>query len=264
MKTWMERLASEGIVGADSIFACLGPALEIFSQYAKVEKVNGDLVELSEYLEHVWSAIAQEALSLIFDGADLAGLEEDARITAMWLWTLSAETKDAAADGDKKAKTAKRSQFILDFDAARKIAQGLGANLESMDTVVQLRGDKARLLDVAERARTLFPKGPGAKKSKGAQRSLFEDVGEAVAGWTASGAGVHPGQTELDRVHQSMLLFASGRSDALSGFLSEDAVGRRPSFWKLSQSLSALYPVGSDEKRWVDGVLARKKGLGFG
>jgi hypothetical protein len=34
-------------------------------------------------------------------------------------------------------------------------------------------------------------------------------------------------------------------------------------FWMLAQSLSALYPSGTDEKRWVDGVLARKKGLGF-
>jgi len=33
--------------------------------------------------------------------------------------------------------------------------------------------------------------------------------------------------------------------------------------WKLAQSLSALYPPGTDEKRWVDGVLARKKGLGL-
>jgi len=31
----------------------------------------------------------------------------------------------------------------------------------------------------------------------------------------------------------------------------------------LAQALSALYPPGTDEKRWVDGVLARKKGLGF-
>jgi adenine-specific DNA methylase len=29
---WMPRLASEGVVGADAIFACLGPALEIFSR----------------------------------------------------------------------------------------------------------------------------------------------------------------------------------------------------------------------------------------
>jgi putative DNA methylase len=27
---WMPRLAKEGIVGADAIFACLGPALEIY------------------------------------------------------------------------------------------------------------------------------------------------------------------------------------------------------------------------------------------
>ena len=33
--------------------------------------------------------------------------------------------------------------------------------------------------------------------------------------------------------------------------------------WKLAQALSALYPSSSDEKRWVDGVLARKKGLGL-
>ena len=47
-------------------------------------------------------------------------------------------------------------------------------------------------------------------------------------------------------------------------FLADGAVGRRPSFWKLAQALSALYPMGTDEKRWVDGVLSRKKGAGFG
>jgi hypothetical protein len=34
-------------------------------------------------------------------------------------------------------------------------------------------------------------------------------------------------------------------------------------FWRLAQALSALYPVGTEEKRWVEAVLARKKGLGF-
>jgi adenine-specific DNA methylase len=35
---WMPRLAEEGVVGADAIFACLGPALEIFSRHGRVEK----------------------------------------------------------------------------------------------------------------------------------------------------------------------------------------------------------------------------------
>src|SRR6201999_2274945 len=33
MRLWMQRLLNEGVVGADAIFACLGPALEIFSRY---------------------------------------------------------------------------------------------------------------------------------------------------------------------------------------------------------------------------------------
>ena len=32
---WMERLQSEGVRGADLVFACIGPALEIFSRYSK-------------------------------------------------------------------------------------------------------------------------------------------------------------------------------------------------------------------------------------
>ncbi len=89
IRDWMPRLAAEGVVGADAIFACLGPALEVFSRYARVEKASGERVLLREYLEHVWGAVAREALSIVLKDADTLGLEEDARLTAMWLWTLS-------------------------------------------------------------------------------------------------------------------------------------------------------------------------------
>lgn len=60
-----------------------------------------------------------------------------------------------------------------------------------------------------------------------------------------------------------MLLFAAGRSNALKRYLVDEGIGKDERFWRLAQALSALYPSHSDEKRWVDGVLARKKGLGF-
>ena len=88
MHEWMPRLAAEGVVGADAIFACLGPALEIFSRYSRVEKSDGSVVPLREYLEQVWAAVSKEALSMIFKDADASGLEPDARLTAMWLWTV--------------------------------------------------------------------------------------------------------------------------------------------------------------------------------
>ena len=283
---WMPRLAEEGVVGADAIFACLGPALEIFSRYSRVEKASGEPVPLKEYLEQVWAAVAREALSLMFEGADASGLEEDARLTAMWLWTLGAGANDGAPPGDddeaesvdddddgSKAKPA--AGFVLEYDAARKIAQGLGAHLEKLTDVAEVKGDKARLLSVAERAKSLFSKDVGpsedasakargkAKPSK-KQLGLFAEIEAAEKEGLLGETGVPKlGETTLDRVHQSMILFAAGRSEALKRFVVDEGVGKDTRYWKLAQSLSALYPAGSDEKRWVDGVLARKKGLGF-
>ena len=285
---WMPRLKSEGIVGADAIFACLGPALEVFSRYVRVERASGEPVALREYLEHVWAAISTEALSMIFRDADAAGLESDARFTAIVLWTLgtgaasgsgSASEDDDDSDEEEedddapKGKAAKGG-FALEYDAARKIAQGLGVNLEQIDSVVEVKGDKARLLPVSERAAALFgkaEKAEAAAKKRGkkvSQKKLF-DTGEKVSGGGGlvagipDGTGATPGATVLDRIHQSMLLFAGGRADALKRFIVEDGVGGDARFWKLAQSLSALYPAGSEEKRWVDGVLARKKSFGF-
>lgn len=285
---WMPRLAEEGVVGADAIFACLGPALEIFSRYSRVEKASGEVVTLREYLEQVWAAVSTEALSMIFRDADAAGLESDARFTAIVLWTLGAgasgshesaegDTEDAVGEDDEeetpKGKAAKGG-YTLEYDAARKIAQGLGVNLEQIDSVVEVKGDKARLRPVGERAATLFGKAEKAEAAtkkrgkKATQKKLFdkdaeEGSGKAETMTLGEGAAATPGVTALDRVHQAMLLFANGRADALKRFIVEDGVGGDARFWKLAQSLSALYPAGSDEKRWVDGVLARKKSFGF-
>jgi putative DNA methylase len=283
---WMPRLASEGVVGADAIFACLGPALEIYSRYSRVEKASGETVSLREYLEQVWAAVSKEALAMIFTGADATGFEEDARLTAMWLWTLSTAVsnsngvREAEADepgddeeDDSVIVMSKASGFVLEYDAARKIAQGLGAHLELLTSLIEVKGSTARLLPVAERTRSLFQKGDASEpaglrkaKKKSPQLSLgfVADLEEAEVsgGWGDTGAP-HKGETVLDRVHQSMILFGAGRGEALKRFLVDDGAGRDDRFWRLAQALSALYPPSTDEKRWVDGVLARKKSLGF-
>lgn len=275
IRAWMPRLAEEHIYGADAIFACLGPALEVFTRYRRVEKASGDAVPLRTYLEHVWAAVASEALSMIFEGADATELEPDARLTAMWLWTLGGGGPQdvESSDTDERAKTAR---FDMEFDAARKIAQGLGVHLENSESIVEVKGDKARLLPVSERVRGLFGKDATeearnrGRKKKTHQPSLFEEL-EAIEAEAESGGngrfggleGARTGSTVLDTVHQSMILFASNRSEALRRFLVDDGIGRDGRFWKLAQALSALYPSGTDEKRWVDGVLARKKGLGL-
>ena len=92
---WMERLQGEGVRGADLVFACIGPALEIFSRYAKVETADGREVALAEYLEKVWEVVGRSALAQVLGTAEAkarngaaGAVEEDARLTALFLWTL--------------------------------------------------------------------------------------------------------------------------------------------------------------------------------
>jgi len=104
-------------------------------------------------------------------------------------------------------------------------------------------------------------------QKKKVQLGLFDTLDEIDSEYGGTGhAGENPapqaGQTVLDRIHDSMILFVADRSGAQKRFLIEDIGPRRP--------LQASRPIalgvasgGSDEERWVDGVLAQKSGLGF-
>ncbi len=275
---WMPRLAEEGVVGADAIFSCLGPALEIFSRYTKVVQAGSErIIGLREYLEKVWAAVSQEALNMVFAGGEAKSLEEDARLTAMWLWTLTAGVfengqgeEEVEEDNEESSGSVKVSGYTLEYDTARKIAQGLGANLDELKTLVEIKGDKARLLPVQERMSKLFgtagiPQTPVKKKKKPQLSLNFDDTEpEEETKYQMPELKVEQaGKTVLDRLHQSMLLFSSGRTEALKRFLVEDGVGKDDRFWKLAQSLTALYPKDTDERRWVEAVQTYKKSLGF-
>ena len=183
---WMDRLQSEGIRGADLVFACIGPALEIFSRHRAVETAEGRPVGLAEYLEKVWEVVGRTALEGVLGAAEakarngLAGaLEEDARLTALFLWTLQATAGDAtgqtaAQDADPPAGEAtadedaedtedaaagKAASFSLVFDVVRRFAQPLGIDLDKWEKrTIETKKGVVRLLPVAERAAQLFGK----------------------------------------------------------------------------------------------------------
>ncbi|ABG53272.1 protein of unknown function DUF1156 [Trichodesmium erythraeum IMS101] len=279
IQDWMPRLTSEGIVGADAIFACIGPALEIFSRYSSVEKVNGQPVTLGEYLEYLWGTVANEALKQIFSEADTNNLEADARLTVIWLWTLSTGSTESAteteSDQDEEDTPASKNQkstgFALEFDTARKIAQGLGAHLENLTHLVEIKGNKARLLPVQERSHYLIGKvapttNTKKRKSKTPKQLSLEGIlpeKETEIEVEADIAIAEIGKTVLDRIHQTMLLHKTGRSEAVKRLLVEEGVGKDPRFWNLADALLRVYPQNVEEKRWLEGILARKKGLGF-
>ena len=282
---WMQRLEAEGVRGADLVFACIGPALEIYSRYRRVETPDGHEVTLPEYLERVWEVVGREALKQVLGTAEAqarngaaGALEEDARLTALFLWTMQS-TNDTTPNGDtseveetdEEDETPRRQavSFSLPYDVARRFAQPLGIHLEDWEKrIIQTQKGVIQLRPVTDRGRELFGES-GAEAladeiestaNASFQMSFFPDEAPTVRGGSRRGGGATqetdtPRQaTTLDRVHAAMLLQASGRTEALRNLLRAEQ-DRGPDFLRLANALSALYPRGSEEKRLLDGML---------
>jgi hypothetical protein len=295
---WMARLQGEGVRGADLVFACIGPALEIFSRYAKVETAEGRDVTLAEYLEKVWEVVGRSALAQVLGTAEAkarngaaGAVEEDARLTALFLWTLqstNSQTAERASDGtddeeqdddeeqeEEVPSRGKAKGLTLVFDVVRRFAQPLGIRLPDWEgRIIETKKGTVRLLPVAERAKQLFGEDGAAavadwlesssSKKDTRQLMLFAEASPKNPGrGSRKKAAVEVSDeslqakreaTTLDRVHMAMLLQSSGRANALRALLESEAE-RGPDFLRLANALSALYPPGSDEKRLLDAML---------
>lgn len=299
---WMERLQSEGVRGADLVFACIGPALEIFSRYSRVETAEGREVALAEYLEKVWEVVGRSALGQVLGTAEArarngaaGALEEDARLTALFLWTLQStngEAAEAASDDDEDDEStddesdegASRSNakgFTLVFDVVRRFAQPLGIELPKWEgRVIEINKGVVRLLPIAERAKQLFG-------DEGAQA-----VATQLELGTAAGANPLQGLLfpEMEPAPKVRGRSVRGRSGRMAADVSDESLAaareattldrvhaamllqaggrtnalrallkaeqeRSPDFLRLANALSALYPRGSEEKRLLDAML---------
>ena len=292
---WIERLQKEHIRGADLVFACIGPALEIFSRYSKVETAEGTEVTLAEYLQKVWEVVGRSALEQVLGTAEAqarngaaGALEEDARLTALFLWTLQStngenaeavsQTDDDEESGDDEEEGGSKGKpkgFSLIFDVARRFAQPLGIHLPEWEgRIIETKKGIVRLLAVSERTEQLFGREGAQAVAKRIEQTavadvqgmLFPEMEQQTAARigskrrrTVQGAGadeLHTTReaTTLDRVHAAMLLQAGGRSNALRALIKAE-LDKGSDFLRLANALSALYPRESEEKRLVDAML---------
>jgi hypothetical protein len=164
-------------------------------------------------------------------------------------------------------------------DVVRRFAQPLGIQLPEWEgRIIETEKGVVRLLPVTERAKQLFGEETAHAFAErfeqspqgNIQMSLFQQREEALPpqikgrdrkgtkkthlGLSEEAAKKHKGATTLDRVHASMLLQSSGQTNALRALLKAEQ-DRGPDFLRLANSLSALYPKGSNEKRLLDAML---------
>ena len=126
--------------------------LEVFSRYSRVEKANGEAVSLRS----IWSTSGPPSPTrpspLIFQDADTGGLEArrppDRHVALDLVHRLSETARSGRAEARRTTAKMRMKTTIgeiprpaasrgsaLEFDAARKIAQGLGADSKSLAVV---------------------------------------------------------------------------------------------------------------------------------
>ena len=135
-KVLPERLAElwqQGISGADFSMAAIGPAVEIFGRYARVEKLSGEAVSVGELLNLARRITSEFALRRILKDGHLAGVDNVTQFYLLWRWNYG--------------------RGLVPFDEAHKLALSVGVDLEllSRQGLAKKNGSYLRLLGPQDR-----------------------------------------------------------------------------------------------------------------
>ncbi|MGC8935411.1 MAG: DUF1156 domain-containing protein, partial [Thermoproteota archaeon] len=136
VKEKLEQFWKQGISGADFFVSAIGPAVEVFGQYSKVEKLSGEEVSVKELLEYVRKVVSEFALERVLKRADLGGVDAETRFYLLWRWTF----------GNAK----------VHFDEAIKLSRPMGVELENLWSsggFIKKEEGFVRVLDPSERAK---------------------------------------------------------------------------------------------------------------
>jgi hypothetical protein len=226
---------NQGIVGADFFMVAIGPAVEAFGHYSRVEKLSGETVSVRELLALAHEVATEFVLRRILGlwnnrsghystgrglgaGQDVslpAGVDAVTQFYLLWRWSYGRD--------------------LVPFDEARKLAQARGVDLEALARAG--RGAPALLKKSGEYVRLLGPK----DRDFGAMR-------RATPGRT--------GETSvlLDKLHQACLLWEQGKQE-----LEELLHGTSEAFWLVAQALADVLPEGAKERQLLHGLLLAQR-----
>jgi putative DNA methylase len=140
----------EGIRGADFFMSAIGPAVEAFGKYARVEKLSGEPVTVAELLEYVRKVVSEFALERILKRTPLGSVDAPTRFYALWRWTYNSAR--------------------VHFDEARKLGQAVGVEVTALwDQTGFVKREK-------EFVRVLGPKDRGADFLRRERNDTMVDV----------------------------------------------------------------------------------------
>jgi adenine-specific DNA methylase len=135
VKERLDYFWNQNIRGADFFVSAIGPAVEVFGKYEKVEKLSGEEVSVQELLEYVRKIVSEYALERVLKTPNLGGVDTETRFYLLWRWMF----------GNAKVR----------FDDAIKLSRPLGVELTSLwdGGFVKKEKEFVRVLNPIERVK---------------------------------------------------------------------------------------------------------------
>jgi len=112
IETKLQQFWNEGISGGDFFISAIGPSMEIFSQYERVEKLSGEQVSTAELLDYIRSVSTDFIVRKLLKNASSANIDSESDFYLAYRWTYL--------------------DNIVEYDDARKLASASGINLEDL------------------------------------------------------------------------------------------------------------------------------------
>ena len=134
IETKLQQFWNEGIAGGDFFISAIGPGMEIFSQYERVEKLSGEQVTTAELLDYIRSVSTDYIVRKLLTDASSAKIDNESEFYLAYRWTHLDNT--------------------VEYDDARKLASASGVSLEELwkpGGFVKKSGSKISVLGPKER-----------------------------------------------------------------------------------------------------------------
>jgi adenine-specific DNA methylase len=150
----LKQFWNEGISGGDFFISAIGPGMEIFSQYEKVEKFSGEQVSTIELLDYIREISTNWITRRLLQGAESSNVDKEAQFYLAYRWTYLENS--------------------VPFDDALKLANASGVDLTQYwdrDGFIQKKGSDIKVL------------GPKDRKTIKETKNMVDGMHKAVQIW---------------------------------------------------------------------------------
>jgi hypothetical protein len=236
-----------GISGPDFVWAAVGPALESYSAYDEVRRMDGTPFTVSEFLREVRRMVADFALGQILKGRSTEGLDEWTR------YYLMHRSYFGLADAPVGECILLSQGYGLDLNDLRG-PRGLLVKASRGD----VRPDNGTQEGSDDDALPTRAGGSGVRLARCDERT--RDDPSTRSGHSLGEPHASGGLPMIDVLHRLMHLWAAGNLDALNEYAAARGLRQNELFWAVAQAVLEMAGPQSRERTLLEALVAWGRG----